>query len=361
MQILYDLLFISSYYPGNNDKICVINYNKVYDIVIYNRMWKEFRGMLMSRFKIEHLQNKVNGLPEFSVEVNQDEITSIYSDVDLQLKLIDYLQKEKNIHTFQFEEGLYDRLTVEDNLKFFRKWFQCKLPISELLVMFDLQTCAHLPLKKCSPSELKRIYYAKYYLANETRNVFYDPVSSVNLKTINIFIQTLDRLIEEGKSVLILVASAEHALLLTNAAYHLRESGLHQLEIEEEDKPEALDKVSSPVVENMFKLPAKVDDKVILFDPTEIDYIESQSGKSFMYINKDAFALDLTLTEIEQKLELYGFYRCHRSYIVNLQKVREIITWSKNTYSLRINNKAQSTIPLSRTKLQTIQEIFKLK
>src|SRR5699024_5938097 len=315
----------------------------------------------MSKFKIEHIQNETNGLPEFSLEIKQDEVTAIYSDVDLQLKLIDYLQTEKNIHTFQFEEGLYERLTVEDNLKFFRKWFQCKLPISELLVMFDLQTCAHMPLKKCSPSEIKRIYYAKYYLANHTWNVFYDPISSVNLKTINIFIQTLQRLMKEGKSVLILVASAEHALLLTNAAYHLREAGLHQLEIEEEDKQETTDTVTSPVVENMFKLPAKVDDKVILFNPIEIDYIESQSGTSFMYINKDAFVLDFTITEIEQKLELYGFYRCHRSYIVNLQKVRELITWSKNTYSLRINNKAQSTIPLSRTKLQTIQEIFKLK
>src|SRR5699024_1109403 len=108
MHILYDLLFIFIYYPGNNDKICVINYNKVYDIDINDRMLKVFRRMLMSRFKIEHLKNKVNGLPEFSVEVNQDEITSIYSDVDLQINLIDYLQKEKNIPTFQFEEGLYE-------------------------------------------------------------------------------------------------------------------------------------------------------------------------------------------------------------------------------------------------------------
>src|SRR5699024_12750571 len=115
--------------------------------------------------------------------------------------------------------------------------------------------------------------------------------------TINMYIQSIYRLTAVGKSVLIFVSSAYHALLLTNAAYHLRDSSLHQLEIEEEDKQEAIDKVSSPVVENMFKLPAKVDDKVILFDPTEIDYIESQSGKSFMYINKDAFALDLTLTE----------------------------------------------------------------
>jgi ABC-2 type transport system ATP-binding protein len=70
--------------------------------------------------------------------------------------------------------------------------------------------------------------------------------------------------------------------------------------------------------------------------------------------------MDSTLAEMEKKLEIYGFYRCHRSYIVNLQKVREIITWSKNAYSLRIDNKDKATIPLSRTKIQDIQEKFNL-
>lgn len=317
----------------------------------------------MSSLKIDYLEGTSDVLPSFSVEVEKHHTTAIYSDVDLQMTLIEYIQREKSIHVYDFEEGLYARLTVQDNLQFFRKWFQCSLPISELLVMFDLQKCADKRVEDCSPSEMKRVYYAKYYLSNASWNVFYDPISSVNVQTINIFIRLIERLLTEGRSVLILVASAEHALLLTDIAYRLGTDGLHLLETEDDelDNKEASSAMTSPVVEKLFKIPAKIDDKVILFDPTEIDYIESQSGKSYIYINKDAFALDLTLTEIEEKLELYGFYRCHRSYIVNLQKVREIITWSKNTYSLRINNKVQSTIPLSRTKLHVIQEIFKLR
>src|SRR5699024_10184018 len=118
---------------------------------------------------------------------------------------------------------------------------------------------------------------------------------------------------------------------------------------------------TKPSVANLYKIPAKVDDKVILFDPTEVDFIESQEGKAHIIINNESFALDSTLVEIEKKLEVYGFFRCHRSYIVNLQKVREIITWSKNTYSLKIDNHVESTIPLSRTKIQEIQGIFNLK
>src|SRR5690625_3415084 len=314
-------------------------------------------------FKIAHRHDEVSTLPAFTIDIHPQQIKAVYSDVDLQTAFVEDIALKNDIMVLDCKEGLYERLSIEDNIKFFRKWFHCKIPISELLVMFNLQTCAGTSLKNCSPSEARRVYYAKYYMMNTKVNVFREPISNVDLKTMNTFIQLLQRLTEEKRTVLILVSSAEHALLLTNSTYHLREEGLHILdtELEEQGEENHTGTLSSPVIEKLFKIPAKVDDKVILFDPTEIDYIESQSGKSFIYINKDAFALDLTLTETEEKLKMYGFYRCHRSYIVNLQKVREIITWSKNTYSLRINNKAQSTIPLSRTKLHYIQGIFKLK
>lgn len=49
-----------------------------------------------------------------------------------------------------------------------------------------------------------------------------------------------------------------------------------------------------------------------------------------------------------------GFYRCHRSYLVNLHKVKEIINWSKNSYSVVIRNSTEDKIPLSRTKYSEI-------
>ena len=47
----------------------------------------------------------------------------------------------------------------------------------------------------------------------------------------------------------------------------------------------------------------------------------------------------------------FGFFRCHRSYIVNLQKVREVITWTRNSYSLILENKEKTSIPLSKAKM----------
>lgn len=106
------------------------------------------------------------------------------------------------------------------------------------------------------------------------------------------------------------------------------------------------------------KISTKRKDKVILFNPPEIDYIESINGSVLVHADGENYDCALTLTELEQKLLNFGFFRCHRSYIVNLQKVREIITWTKNSYSLRLNTGKDAVVPLSRSKLQELKALL---
>ncbi|MBR7554501.1 LytTR family transcriptional regulator DNA-binding domain-containing protein [Allobacillus sp. GCM10007491] len=320
----------------------------------------------MSDYTLNYEAAKDEKLPSVSLNLNESTATAIYSDTDLQAELIEAILREGKMSVFDRKEGLYDRLTVADNAKFFHKWFGCSFPFAEILVMFGLQTCADKPLSKCTPSELARVYYAKYFMMDHYPVVFHEPIHGVDLHTTNTFMNMLQKLKENKTPVLILVSNLEHALLLSDLTYKLKENGLQEIEVAQEELSERTSEAeqistTSLTTSKLYKVPAKVEDKIILFDPTEIDYIESQDGKAQIVVNYESFALDSTLTEIEKKIEPYGFYRCHRSYIVNLQKVREIITWSKNTYSLRINNKPKSTIPLSRTKIQHIQDTFNLK
>ncbi|URN95846.1 MAG: LytTR family transcriptional regulator DNA-binding domain-containing protein [Candidatus Pristimantibacillus lignocellulolyticus] len=106
------------------------------------------------------------------------------------------------------------------------------------------------------------------------------------------------------------------------------------------------------------KIPAKVEDKIILFDPTEINFIESSDGLSMLHVKGETFPCMLTLNELEQKLKAFGFFRCHRSYIVNLQKVREVITWTRNSFSLILDDNKKSSIPLSKGKLDELKTIL---
>ncbi|WP_456288986.1 LytTR family transcriptional regulator DNA-binding domain-containing protein [Paenibacillus sp. AK002] len=106
------------------------------------------------------------------------------------------------------------------------------------------------------------------------------------------------------------------------------------------------------------KIPAKLGDKLILFDPTEIDYIESHEGVANLHVLQGVYACSMSLSDLEGRLKGFGFYRCHRSYLVNLQKVREVITWTRNSYSLILDDHSKSSIPLSKGKYDELKKII---
>ena len=83
---------------------------------------------------------------------------------------------------------------------------------------------------------------------------------------------------------------------------------------------------------------------------------------SHLYMLREKnFQRCLRLNELEERLQHFGFFRCHRSYIVNLQKVREVITWTRNSYSLILDDEKKSNIPLSKSKMAELKAMLGLK
>lgn len=72
------------------------------------------------------------------------------------------------------------------------------------------------------------------------------------------------------------------------------------------------------------KIPVKLEDKILVFDPQEIDYAESVRGKCRIVVRGSEFITSSTIQELEERLVRYGFFRCHRSYLVNMEKVKEL-------------------------------------
>ena len=67
-----------------------------------------------------------------------------------------------------------------------------------------------------------------------------------------------------------------------------------------------------------------------------------------------------TLEELQEQLDPGQFWRVHRSYIVNLQHVREVVPWFKSAYQLRMDDKKSTGIPVSRTQTKRLRELFNL-
>lgn len=56
----------------------------------------------------------------------------------------------------------------------------------------------------------------------------------------------------------------------------------------------------------------------------DIIYIETEKRNVLIHTNKGEYSCSNTITQLETELEEYGFYRCHKSYLVNLSSIERI-------------------------------------
>ena len=67
-----------------------------------------------------------------------------------------------------------------------------------------------------------------------------------------------------------------------------------------------------------------------------------------------------TLEELFDLLDPSVFWRAHRSYLVNINHIREVVPWFKSSYQLRMADKKQTEIPVSRAQTRRLRELFNL-
>src|SRR5690625_721279 len=264
-----------------------------------------------------------------------------------------------------FDDGLYERLTVKDHFIFFKDLYGFNQTIDQLMKLTKLDEHQRVKVRDLTYSEKRRVQYGRLLLQDPALFIFEEPDLNVDVETKMTLMQIISQLKQHGKATLILTTNMESAITLANEDYSLDERGLHPIEISSDgDRAESESaaepkKETDPFVFN--KITAKINYKMILFDPPEIDYIESSEGQSHIFIRGESFPTMFTLNELEERLHYFGFFRCHRSYIVNLQKVREVITWTRNSYNLVLDDDKKSSIPLSKAKMTQLKDMLGLK
>ena len=67
-----------------------------------------------------------------------------------------------------------------------------------------------------------------------------------------------------------------------------------------------------------------------------------------------------TIEELQSNLDPDTFWRVHRSYLVNVHRIKEVIPWFKSSFQLRMDDKKQSEIPVSRVQTKRLRALLKL-
>jgi two-component system response regulator LytT len=67
-----------------------------------------------------------------------------------------------------------------------------------------------------------------------------------------------------------------------------------------------------------------------------------------------------TLEEMEEALASDIFWRPHRSFLVNIHHIKEVIPWFKSTFMLKMDDKKHTQVPVSRSQTKRLRELFKV-
>jgi two-component system LytT family response regulator len=98
-------------------------------------------------------------------------------------------------------------------------------------------------------------------------------------------------------------------------------------------------------------------DKLMVISISDIYYCEAKERETIVFTKDSEYIVKLSITEFEKNLKSNIFFKTHRSYIVNIYKIKEIIPWFNNTYKLRLKDR-ESEIPVSRSKIKDFRKIM---
>lgn len=103
---------------------------------------------------------------------------------------------------------------------------------------------------------------------------------------------------------------------------------------------------------NFKKVPCENNGRIILIDASKIYFCYSEGERNYVKTDQEVFCTAKTLQDLMEKT---NFFRCHRSYIVNLEKVKEVYPWFNGTYKLIVDNDEKDEIPVSRSHVKEVK------
>lgn len=109
------------------------------------------------------------------------------------------------------------------------------------------------------------------------------------------------------------------------------------------------------------KVLIKSNSRLLLVDAGDIIYATVKDGLVRVVATQaDGESNYKTLDDLQSNLGERSFWRAHRSYLVNIDRIKEVIPWFKSTYQLRMSDPEQAEIPVSRGQTKRLRELFRL-
>ena len=254
-----------------------------------------------------------------------------------------------------FEEDLlYERHTALGNLEFYCRMH--RLPrnrASEVLAQAGLSDQTRKPVSKLSPAAQRRVAFARVLVSKPPLILLDQPILRTDLDTQALFARLIAQAATEGAAILLTDEDLAWAGKFCTRVVEL-EAG----RVTSSYTPEAGRGPSAPERLTPYKVPARKEDRIVLYDPGDILYATSRDGKTYLRTATEEATTNLTLQELESRLAGRGFFKAHRAYLVNLQHIKAVIQYTRNSYTLQLNDSQETMVPLSKQSEKDLQTLL---
>ncbi len=238
------------------------------------------------------------------------------------------------------EDALFQRLSPIDNLLFACRLYGLpRLRAAQVLEQIGLADQERANLEKMPGGLLRRLAFGRAIVHQPPALLLYDPFARCDEASITLLSDQIQKAAAEGTCTLILANDEAHLAPVCDKVHTLQQGRITSIRIPREEGASALP----------FKIPVKVDEKVVLVNPADILFADAIGGRSTLHTSQGPLLSQFTIGELEERLGRSGFFRAHRSYLVNLQHVKEVIPYTRNSFSLRLDDAGATEIPLSKS------------
>jgi two-component system LytT family response regulator/two-component system response regulator LytT len=117
----------------------------------------------------------------------------------------------------------------------------------------------------------------------------------------------------------------------------------------------------SPPAHHRTKLLIRNANRNFIVDAQDVIYATIDNGLiTLVATNVEGHSNYRTIEDLQANLDKETFWRVHRSYLVNIHKIKEVVPWFKSSYQLRMDDRKHTEIPVSRVQTKRLRELLKL-
>ena len=117
---------------------------------------------------------------------------------------------------------------------------------------------------------------------------------------------------------------------------------------------------SGKEVVRLDQIPVQKGDTIKLIPMDDIFFVDTKHEYANLHTFQDSYLTTYSLSELEKSLDKKTFFRTHRSFIVNLKKVNQIVKLSRNSLIVTLTDHKESRVPVSRRQASALRDMLGL-